>query len=203
MSRLTVGVVNYGMGNHASVVHCLHDLGYRVRIGASPAELNQADLLVLPGVGAFPAAMATLHELGLVNYLQEYVRFGRPLIGICLGMQLLATMSCEHVDTAGLDLIPGNFVPFPSNDVHIGWNTLEISSLNSAWSVSDGESFYFNHSYYYQGPKEFQVAITRSPSVFAPAIQRGRVVGLQFHPEKSQASGRKLLCNLISELSDA
>jgi glutamine amidotransferase len=203
MSRITVGVVNYGMGNHASVVHCLRNLGFRVRIGASSAELDQADLLVLPGVGAFPAAMTSLHELGLASYLQEYAHSGRPLIGICLGMQLLTTMSYEHMGTAGLNLIPGDIVPFPKNGAHIGWNTLEISSQNSAWSSSDGEVFYFNHSFYYKGPKDYQVATTRNPSAFAPAIQLGRIVGLQFHPEKSQASGRKLLLNLISGLCNA
>lgn len=203
MSTLTIGVVDYGMGNHASVVQSLRDLGFRVRVSNNAAELDLVDVLVLPGVGAFPAAMATLHERGLVDYLQEQARQGRPLVGICLGMQLLASASYEHTYTVGLDLIPGEIVPFADHGVHIGWNTLEFTRHGPLWSSSDGEAFYFNHSFYYQGPAEYQVAATRHPSAFSSVIQRGSVVGLQFHPEKSQSAGKALLKNLITGLVHA
>lgn len=203
MSTLTIGVVDYGMGNHASVVHSLRDIGFRVRVSCNPAELDLVDVLVLPGVGAFPAAMATLHERGLVNYLQEQARKGRPLVGICLGMQLLATASYEHTHTVGLDLIPGDIVPFSDYGAHIGWNTLEFIQQGPLWSSSDGESFYFNHSFCYQGPAEYQVALTRCSEEFSSVIQRGNVVGLQFHPEKSQSAGKALLKNLITGLVHA
>jgi len=203
MSTLTIGVVDYGMGNHASVVHSLRDLNFRVRVSNNTAELDLLDVLVLPGVGAFPAAMATLHERGLVDYLQEQARQGRPLIGICLGMQLLASASYEHTYTTGLDLIPGDIVPFADHGTHIGWNTLEFSQRSPLWSSSDGEAFYFNHSFCYQGPAEYQVAVTRHPSEFSSVIQRGSVVGLQFHPEKSQLAGKTMLKNLITGLVHA
>lgn len=203
MSTLTIGVVDYGMGNHASVIQSLRDIGFRVRISDNEAELDLVDVLVLPGVGAFPAAMATLHERGLVNYLQEKARQGRPLVGICLGMQLLASASYEHTYTVGLDLIPGEIVPFANHGVHIGWNTLEFTQHGPLWSSSDGEAFYFNHSFYYQGPAEYQVAATRHQSAFSSVIQRGSVVGLQFHPEKSQSAGKTLLKNLITGLAHA
>ena len=203
MSPIVVGMVDYGMGNHASVVHSLRNLGYRVKVSSHTDELTAADVLLLPGVGAFPSAMATLHERGLVTYLQMHARKGRPLIGICLGMQLLASTSHEFGSTAGLDLIPGEIVPFPDNAVHIGWNTLEVAQGHPLCALSDGEAFYFNHSFYYQGPSEYQVASTRHPMKFSSVIRRGNVYGIQFHPEKSQAAGRMLLNRLIRGVVDA
>jgi glutamine amidotransferase len=203
MKIYSVGIVDYGMGNHASVVHSLRDLGFRVRVSNNAADLDEVDVLMLPGVGAFPSAMATLHERGIVDYLHQQVRLGRPLIGICLGMQLLANASYEHEYTVGLGLIPGYIVPFVDHGVHIGWNTLEFSQNNSLWSGSDGDAFYFNHSFYYQGPSEYQVAVTQHLMPFTSIIQRGNVVGLQFHPEKSQFAGKALLKSLIKGLVDA
>jgi glutamine amidotransferase len=200
---ITIGVIDYGMGNHASVAHSLRDLGFRVRITKETAELDLVDAMVLPGVGAFPAAMRTLHERGLVTYLQEQARQQRPLLGICLGMQLLASTSSEHEHTVGLDLIPGEILPFADHGVHIGWNTLECTQNDPLLTPSDGQAFYFNHSFYYQGPIEYQVAVTRHPSAFAAAIRRGNVAGLQFHPEKSQAAGKVLLRNIIMGLVNA
>ncbi len=203
MKNITIGIIDYGMGNHASVEHSLRDIGFRVRVSKDPAQLDLVDALVLPGVGAFPAAMSALYELDLVTYIQEQARLQRPLIGICLGMQLLVSASFEHEYSVGLDLIPGEIIAFSDNDVHIGWNTLECSYKDPLLNPSDGESFYFNHSFVYQGPAEYQIAIARHPSVFTAAIRRGSVIGLQFHPEKSQLAGKVLLKNIIKELVDA
>lgn len=203
MSTKTIGIVDYGMGNHASVAHSLRDMGFRVRTSKVPAELDKVDVLVLPGVGAFPAAMRILHERGLVTYLQEQARLRRPIIGICLGMELLAAASHEHEYTVGLELIPGEFVPFAGRGWHIGWNTLECLGDDPVFRPSDGQAFYFNHSFKYEGPPEYQVAVTRHESAFASVIRRGNVVGLQFHPEKSQAAGRVMLRNLIEAVTHA
>lgn len=203
MSIVTIGIVDYGMGNHASVANSLRDIGFRVRTSKDPAELDLVDALILPGVGAFPAAMRALHEYNLVTYLQEQARLQRPLLGICLGMQLLASASHEHEYTVGLDLIPGEIVIFADHGWHIGWNTLECTQHDPLLEPSDGQAFYFNHSFYYRGPSEYQVGLTRNPSAFAAVIRRGSVVGLQFHPEKSQAAGKVLLKNLISGLVHA
>ncbi len=197
MKIIVVGIIDYGMGNHASIAHSLRDLGFRVRISREIEELDAVDVLILPGVGAFPSAMRELHKSGLVSYLQEQVRKQRPLIGICLGMQLLAGASYEHEYTAGLDIIPGEIIPFANHSVHTGWNTLECRQRNLLLTPSDGKEFYFNHSFYYQGPDEYQVAVSRHLLPFAAVIQRGKVVGLQFHPEKSQIAGKSLLKNLI------
>lgn len=203
MSYVTVGIVDYGMGNHASVIHSLRKLGFRVRVSAETEVLDSTDILVLPGVGAFPAAMQALHQRQLVGYLQQQARLMRPIIGICLGMQLLATASHEFQYTAGLDLIPGEVVALTGAKWHIGWNTLECVNPDSLLQASDGQAFYFNHSYCYQGPSEYQVGLTRHPEPVASVIRRGNVVGIQFHPEKSQGAGRSLLKNLISGLTHA
>lgn len=197
MKIITIGIIDYGMGNHASIAHSLRDLGFRVRISSEIEELDAVDVLILPGVGAFPSAMRELHNSGLVSYLQEQVRKQRPLIGICLGMQLLVSASHENEYTAGLDIIPGEIIPFDNHSVHTGWNTLECKQSNLLLAPSDGKEFYFNHSFYYQGPDEYQVVVSRHLLPFAAVIQCGKVVGLQFHPEKSQIAGKSLLKDLI------
>lgn len=201
MSFTTVGIVDYGMGNHASVIHSLRNLGFRVRVSAEPAILDSVDVLVVPGVGAFPTAMQSLHRLGLVDYLQRQAREQRPIIGICLGMQLLASASYEFEYTAGLDIIPGEVVALADSKWHIGWNALECIVPGLSLQDSDGESFYFNHSYYYQGPDEYKVGMTHHLDTFASVIRKGKAIGVQFHPEKSQEAGRVLLKNLIMELT--
>jgi glutamine amidotransferase len=203
VKKISIGIVDYGMGNHASVVHSLRDIGFRVRISDNTSDLDESDVLILPGVGAFPSAMAKLHERGLVDYLHQQANLGRPLIGICLGMQLLANASYEHKHTVGLGLIPGNILPFADHSGHIGWNTLEYSENSSLWSESHGEAFYFNHSFYYQGLTQYQVAISQHLIPFPSIIRDGNVVGLQFHPEKSQLAGKTLLKSLIKGLVNA
>jgi len=203
MSIVTIGIVDYGMGNHASVLHSLRDMGFRVKVSKEPDQLDFVDALVLPGVGAFPSAMRKLYEQGLVTYLQEQARLQRPIVGICLGMQLLASASHEHEYTAGLDLIPGEIVPFTDHGWHIGWNTLVCTQHDPLVQPSDGQAFYFNHSFYYQGSSKYQLATALHPDAFAAVIRRGSVVGLQFHPEKSQAAGKLLLKNLIQGLVHA
>lgn len=203
MSYTTIGIIDYGMGNHASVAQSLKSLGYRIRVSAEIEVLNDTDVLLLPGVGAFPAAMLELHRRGLIGYLREQARAQRPILGICLGMQLLSSASYEHEYTVGLDLIPGEIVAFADHGWHIGWNTLECTREDPLIQPSDGQAFYFNHSFLFQGPAEYQLATARHPSAFAAIIRRGSVIGLQFHPEKSQAAGRELLRNLITGLAHA
>lgn len=198
--RLTVGIVDYGVGNHTSVVHCVRKMGFRARVTNQLDHLDQVDVLLLPGVGAFPTAMQRLHASGLVAYLQRAAQLGRPLIGICLGMQLLAESSRELGSTPGLGLIPGEVVPIGEPRCHIGWNSLEVAESQPLLHANDGDVMYFNHSYAFQGPEGFVVARSRFREGTEPlvaAIQRGSVWGLQFHPEKSQVPGLQLLERLI------
>ncbi len=203
MSQITVGIVDYGMGNHASVIHSLRELGFRVRLSDDPEVLDTTDALVLPGVGAFPAAMKALHERDLVSYLQQQARIQRPIVGICLGMQLLTSASHEFKYTAGLNLIPGEVVPLTVTKWHIGWNTLECVNNDPVIQASDGQAFYFNHSYCYKGPSEYLLGLTRHPAPIAAVIKRNNSVGMQFHPEKSQTAGKMLLKNTIICLAHA
>ena len=200
MSRRTIGIVDYGMNNLASVWRALHGLGYRCRVSDDIEALSEADLLLLPGVGAFPAAMAALRDRGLVDYLQTQGRLGRPLIGICLGMQLMADVSTEHKLTAGLGLIPGRVDAFDHGRWHIGWNSMEVLRDDELIKPSDGQSFYFNHSYVFHAPTEYQIGVARLDDTIATAVRRDNIVGLQFHPEKSQHAGRQLLRNVIEGL---
>jgi imidazole glycerol-phosphate synthase subunit HisH len=203
VSRLTVGVIDYAAGNLASVRRVLHSLGYGCRASSCPDILDQTDVLLLPGVGAFPSAMEELNKLGLVSYLQEQARNEKPIIGICLGMQLLADSSEEYGVTAGLGLIPGNVVSLQKKSWHIGWNNIEVLGASHTLKQCDGKSFYFNHSFEFKAPQEYRTAVARLSQDLDPvvvAVQRGSMVGLQFHPEKSQLAGRQLLCDVISEL---
>ena len=197
MKNVKVCIVDYGLGNHASVMQCIRGLGFRVRTSAEYSVLDEADILILPGVGAFPSAMEALHKQGLVNYLKKKAREHHPIIGICLGMQLLASFSPEIRYTEGLDLIPGEIVALTEQKWHIGWNTLECVDSSSLFQASDGELFYFNHSFQYRGLNEYQICLSHDSNSLVSAIQRGNVIGVQFHPEKSQKAGRVLLNNLI------
>ena len=200
MSTLTVGIVDHGVGNLASVYRTLRGLGYRCRVSRLPEVLNDTDLLLLPGVGAFPAAMQALHQYKLVEYLQQQARLGRPMVGICLGMQLLADASAEHSLTAGLALIPGQVTALKIARRHIGWNTIEVLKGDELLQPSDGQSLYFNHSFVFEPASEYQVGVVRFGGRLTAAVRRGKIVGLQFHPEKSQATGRQLLRNVIEGL---
>ena len=200
MSALRLGVVDYGIGNHASVVRAFGALGYRGRVSARADELSATDVLVLPGVGAFPAAMAALYRAGLVDHLQAAARAGTPLIGICLGMQLLADRSAEGGDTAGLGLIPGTVDSDPAHGWNIGWNTIEAAG-DPMFAPVDGQSVYFNHGYFYRAPVKYRACIARRPEPFTAAVRRGNIVGVQFHPERSQDAGRAVLRAIIDGLT--
>lgn len=173
MRLKTVCVVDYHMGNHASVAHSLRELNYRVRVSNDQAVLDEADVLVLPGVGAFPSGMEALHSLSLVSYLQEQARLQRPIIGFCLGMQLLADVSHEYQCTTGLGLIPGEVVPLVNPPWHIGWNSVECVLQDPLFQASDGQVFYFNHSFAYRGPSEYQIGLSRHHETFPSVIRRG------------------------------
>jgi glutamine amidotransferase len=203
MMRRTIGVIDYGVGNHASVERAFEALGYRCRVSHHRQTLDSCDLLVLPGVGAFPVAMTALERNGLADFLRKEVRDGRPLIGLCLGMQLLADESLEHGVTSGLGLIPGRVVPLPGNQWHIGWNSIEVTGDDPLLSHSDGQSVYFNHSYEFDAKPEYRVSVSWLGRSVVAAVRRGLVVGLQFHPEKSQSAGRVMLKNLVEGLVNA
>jgi glutamine amidotransferase len=201
--RRTVGIVDYGVGNHVSVWRAIHALGYRCRVTHDTEVLDGADLILLPGVGAFPPAMQAIESRGLGEYLRARAREGKPFLGICLGMQLMADASSEFGQTAGLGLIPGQVVPLRHASWHIGWNTFETVGGDQLLRAVDGQSVYFNHSYVFEAPPEYTIGVSRLERPFVVAIRRENLVGLQFHPEKSQAVGHESLRRVIDGLCSA
>jgi glutamine amidotransferase len=199
-----IGVVDYGVGNLRSVLNALESIEADAELVQTPAQAREKDKIVLPGVGAFGAAMERLDEQGFAEALPELVAEGRPLLGICLGMQLLADRSTEHGDHAGLGLIPGQVVRIdtdPSLRVpHVGWN--ECTVLRPApllEGLDDGATFYFVHSYVFE--TEDPEAVTATTDYGRPltaCVGGDGVHGAQFHPEKSQRDGLTLLRNFAA-----
>jgi len=197
MKRINVTIVNYNVGNYASLSYSLKALGFNVRVSSEHSALVDSDIVILPGVGAFSSAMQELERLDLVGSLKDLASNKHPIIGICLGMQLLTECSYEHQHTIGLGIIPGEFVSFENSRLHIGWNTLE--GINSEKNIDSNKSYYFNHSYVYKGPSKYQICTTTHLEKFASIIRNENTIGLQFHPEKSQKSGKELLQKIINE----
>ena len=203
MSRRDIAIVDYGVGNFSSVMSTIRRIGHRCRVSADREALAASDVLILPGVGAFPTAMEHLRRTGLDEFITERATGGQPLIGLCLGMQLMVDESVEYERTSGLGLIPGRVVPFGPAPWHLGWNTIENVIGDPMLASSDCEAVYFNHSYIVETPDEFHLCNTRLTAPFASGVRRGNVVGLQFHPEKSQAAGREILLGVIEGLCGA
>ncbi len=200
--RYRVGVIDYGMGNIASLIGSLNKIGLNSIATSDRNILDSADLIILPGVGAFPAAMQELKNRDLNDYLIHNANSNKPIIGICLGMQLLSNGSYEKEYTHGLNLIPGHFIPFEGDKTHIGWSPLKLIKESNLMNKSNNEYFYFNHSYFYEGNEKYIIANSIFQNQFASIIGQKKVIGLQFHPEKSQLSGLILLKNLIYGLID-
>jgi glutamine amidotransferase len=210
VSRQTrIGVVDYGMGNRRSVQKALEHVGARASISSEHAELGDSDGLVVPGVGAFPLAMRNLHELGLADLIRAYAEQGRPLLGICLGMQLLFDRSEELEPTAGLGLLPGEVTWLDTGGLrvpHIGWNEVrfERSSPLTAGLPRDGCAFYHVHSL---APRPRDpadvIGSTEYGERFATIAGQRSVFGVQFHPEKSSAHGLRMLENFVRLCADA
>jgi imidazole glycerol phosphate synthase glutamine amidotransferase subunit len=204
VSRKTIGIVDYGVGNHASVQRAFQSLGHSCRLSDRKDFLATVDVMVLPGVGAFPAAMQALHNLDLVDFIRGQAVEGQVIIGLCLGMQLLAEKSLEHKCTDGLGLIPGIVQPLQNSACHVGWNTLEILHHDSLLMPSNQMSVYFNHSYVFQTQDFYQAArVSLDGFSYTAAVRKANVCGLQFHPEKSQTVGKQLLSRLVEGLGNA
>jgi len=200
----TLVVLDYGMSNLFSVSNALASLGVRATVTARPEELAAADRAILPGVGAFGAGMRNLRERGLDTAIRDFARSGRPLLGICLGMQLLATKGHEHGDHEGLGIVPGTVVRLPTKGgarvPHIGWNTMECQDgAQACRNLGPRADFYFVHSYHMQVEDEADVCGWCEHSIrFVAAVERGAVMGTQFHPEKSHRAGLTLLKNFLA-----
>jgi imidazole glycerol-phosphate synthase subunit HisH len=218
-----VAIVDYGLGNLYSVKHACAYVGLSATITSSPAEIIAADAIILPGVGAYGDAMATLGSLGLIQVIRDCAAAGRPLVGICLGMQLLMSTSEEFGEREGLSIIPGRVVRFqdpflgdrPLKVPQIGWNGIyrvptPAQTGIDAWtgtfleSVADGEPMYFVHSYLVR-PDDPGVVLSTTQYgniEFCSSLRRQNVMACQFHPERSGREGLKIYRTFANMISD-
>lgn len=196
-----IAVVDYGMGNLRSVQKGFEKVGHQATVTGDPDEVARADKIVLPGVGAFEDAMAELRERNLVEPVLAAIDSGKPFLGICLGLQLLFDKSYEHGEHEGLGVIPGEVVRFelpPEYSVpHMGWNQLAIARRAPILEgLNEGTYVYFVHSYYVVPRDPHVVATTTDyPKPFCSMVWRDNLFAAQFHPEKSQADGLRMLKN--------
>jgi imidazole glycerol-phosphate synthase subunit HisH len=193
-----IAIADYGMGNRRSVEKALEHVGARPVITAEPDVLRAADGVVLPGVGAFPEAMRNIARLGLDEVLRERAAAGAPLLGVCLGMQLLFERSTEHEGAAGLGLLGGAVTPLRSPKLpHIGWNLVTFERESAiAEGLGEAAAFYHVHSLACR-PAEPGDVVGHGEygEPFVSIVERGNVFGVQFHPEKSSRDGLALLAN--------
>lgn len=202
---MKVAIVNYGMGNLASVRRAFEDIGADAYIANHPDDLDKADRVVLPGVGAFAEGMRGLQEGGWVDVLQDVViRQRRPMMGICLGMQMLASVGHEGGLTGGLGFIPGeikrlDMLGCKLRIPHVGWNEVEYKANDALFrEIPDLSDFYFVHSFAFEPESDKHLmATTRYDCTFAAVVKKDNVYGCQFHPEKSSKAGRQLLKNFM------
>lgn len=199
---MKVAIINYGMGNVASVDKAIRHLGFESIITNDPIEIQQASHIILPGVGAFAQGMENLNKLGLVEILNEQViNNKKPFLGICLGMQLIASRGFEPNLTSGLDWIKGDVIkivdsrkPIP----HLGWNDITETKF-SIMKEFNNKDFYFIHSFHFDVlNKEDVAASVNYGKDYVAAIQKDNIFATQFHPEKSQTSGLELMKSFIN-----
>jgi len=199
-------IIDYGMGNLRSVQKGFEKVGFEALVSDDPRVIEGADKLVLPGVGAFRDCMDNLRQGGFIGPIERHIEAGRPFLGICLGLQLLFTESEEFGRHAGLNIIPGRVRRFPADlqqagqalkVPHMGWNQLAIQQPAPLFEgVPSGESVYFVHSYYVEPEDPSVVAATADYGLtFCAAVWRDNVMATQFHPEKSQQVGLRILKN--------
>jgi imidazole glycerol-phosphate synthase subunit HisH len=195
-----IAIVDYGMGNLKSVTNAFAKLGVDVTITSNRAVLEGARAMVLPGVGAFGKCMENLHALGLSDFVEDWIGSDRLYMGICLGMQILFQSSEEAPGVKGLGIIGGRVLRFRGDMKvpHMGWNSVAFVQESEMFEgIRDGEFFYFVHSYYCRPDDPVTATSTTYGIDFASSIQRGNLFACQFHPEKSQKVGLRMLQNFV------
>ena len=198
-----IGIVDYNMGNLASVINAFMKVGADATLESDPAKLDRYDKLILPGVGAFGDAMEHLKENGMDEAVKNFAASGKPLLGICLGMQLLFESSEEFGTTRGLGLIPGKVVAFdeklfdhPLKVPHMGWNELFVQNDTAIFDgLAKDFYLYFVHSYHAVCEDKYAIGKTHYGYEFVSAVQNGNIYGIQPHPEKSHDNGLKIIEN--------
>lgn len=197
---MAIIIVDYGAGNIRNVMKAIEYTGLNVKVSQDPAEIAAADGLVVPGVGAFASAMDKLRERNLVEPIKQFSNSGKPLLGVCLGMQLLFDSSTEFGETRGLGLIPGQVVELPKQENYkvpqMGWNQNKVSQINQITRTMNDKYTYFVHSYYAVTDSKYIAATVNYGKVDVPSVVVNKnVIGAQFHPEKSGQDGLEIWQN--------
>ena len=193
-----VGIIDYGVGNLFSLKSSFKAIGAEAFVSSDAEELAKADRLVLPGVGAFEDAANKLRASGLDGFVRQQAAAGKPLLGICLGMQMLFEKSYEYGEHEGLGLLKGQVVPMAGKIhlelkiPHMGWNALEVKQGRLLEDV-DGQYVYFVHSFFAEGCEDALAAVTEYDIPITAAVEKGNIFGCQFHPEKSGNAGLSIL----------
>ena len=198
-------IIDYKMGNLGSVRNAVEKMGGKPEIVTGPEEIRKFDRIILPGVGAFPDAMAHLKEVGMDKALKEFAESGKALMGTCLGMQLLFESSEEFGETKGLGFIPGKVVKFDTDKFdrklkipHMGWNELFVKKDTPIFEGLPREFYlYFVHSYHVITDEEYIIGSTYYGYEFTSAVQKDNIFGFQPHPEKSHDNGLKIIENFL------
>ena len=201
-----IGIVDYKMGNLASVINAFKSLGEDVILESDPSQIGKYDKLILPGVGAFGDAMEHLQSNGMDKAVKAYAKSGKPLLGICLGMQLLFNSSEEFGATQGLGLIEGKIIAFgqskfdhPQKVPHMGWNELFTQNNSPLFAGLDADFYlYFVHSFHAVCDDKYVIGKTHYGYKFVSAVQKDNIYGIQPHPEKSHENGLKIIKNFIN-----
>lgn len=208
MKNPQIVIIDYGVGNTYSVSNAIKFLGYnRLKISDSQSEINKADVLILPGVGAFEACAKNLDKRNLVSILNEEVIIKKkPILGICVGMQLLASFSEENGEHKGLGWIQGRVkkLNLPPSFVvpHVGWNEVYINRNTPLYKNIGSSNFYFDHSYFFDCEDKYVTGFCDYGIKVTASVQNDNIFGVQFHPEKSQNNGLKLFRGFFNSIKE-
>ena len=202
------GIIDYGAGNLKSLCNTLEAIGADQKLIRQPDDLDGIKTIIFPGVGAFGDCARHLENQELIKPLREWIQQDRPFLGICIGFQMLFEGSDESPGCSGLGVLPGQVVRFPDirgmKVPHMGWNQLDLKDKDDcAWNgLGESPYFYFVHSYFPQPVNESIIASTTPyGNSFVSSVRRGRLLATQFHPEKSQSAGSRLIRNFLQETS--
>jgi imidazole glycerol-phosphate synthase subunit HisH len=206
MSRCAIKIIDYGMANLRSVQKAFEQVGHRAEVVSEPEQIDAADKVVLPGVGAFQDAVATLRERGLDKPILRHIEKGKPFLGVCLGLQMLFDVGYEDGEHRGLGVLKGRCVRFDVDETmglkvpHMGWNQLDVKSRSPlVKGLPEGCSVYFVHGYYVEPEDETVIATTTDYGrPFVSSVWRDNIMATQFHPEKSQKVGLQILANFAN-----